>query len=795
MLTRNCKPFRWSLLLGGMLVVGLAPAAHVQAQDADQGDSVSSYRTGENTPHNDQPFNDNDPQATSRPTDPKTQGPVRMARFAYVHGNVTWRPDSTASWSKATNNLPLRQGAEIWVTEGGRADLQFDDGSALRLGNGALAVLKVLYSDDKGEFTEIALNDGLATLHSRHADAVYQVDTPIASVKFSGESQVRFGVDGGSEIAVQSGSAAVEGSAGKTTVEAGHYLYLRDANSPYTARRIPGADSWDKWNSDRNRLIDGKSETYKHVPSNIGLVAEDLDSSGSWHDDSKYGWVWAPHVTERDWRPYYYGHWTWVDPFGWTWVSDESWGWAPYHYGTWIELSYGWSWCPGPQSQYWSPGVVSFSSYGDRFGWAPLCPWEVRYPSAFSLGCWGGNWGLNFSIGWAGCYYPSYGSFCEGRAFDNYYVNRFHYGDRFDNFNNGNGYRYRPGTTASDRLNNSAEGNRAVNSRFVPYNAGHSAGATYAGNAAFNGKGSYQAAPRGDTSLFKQGRPVTAPTGKAPLSGPASIQPTDLARTSTRAFTTDARPPQGAMQRSLYRAPLPTNVQRSLPTTQTRSADVMPRSARTNQASGSPIGRTSTADSGLSSGRSQPGFSSPAHSTVTTGISGNGPNRSPAEAARQARASLGMDGTHSNSAFSRGGDRSGVSGGPSGSAGSRASGSYRNSGSDQGYASSGRSSQGSSSPYSSGRSAQGGSGPSSSGRSYGGSSRGSDPGSSSGSYRVRPDSGSSRNSSGGDYSGGGRSSGGGSSSGGGRSSNGSSGDSSSGGRSTGGGGGAFNRGR
>ena len=47
-----------------------------------------------------------------------------MARFAYIKGDVTWRPDSSASWSKATNNLPLRQGAEITVNKGGRADIQ-----------------------------------------------------------------------------------------------------------------------------------------------------------------------------------------------------------------------------------------------------------------------------------------------------------------------------------------------------------------------------------------------------------------------------------------------------------------------------------------------------------------------------------------------------------------------------------------------------------------------------------------------------------------------------------------------
>ncbi|MCW3052202.1 MAG: FecR family protein [Chthonomonadales bacterium] len=740
MLTKSCKPFRWSLLLGGMLAVGLLPAIHVQAQEEDQGDAISSYRNGENTPHKDQPFTDdatNDAQEEPQAVDPKTEGPVRMARFAYIKGDVTWRPDSSASWSKATNNLPIRQGAEITVNEGGRADLQFDDGSSLRLGNGAVVVLKVLFSDDKGEFTEIAVNEGLATLHSRHSDAVYQVDTPMASVKFSGESQVRFGVDGGSEIAVQEGSASVEGSAGKTTVTAGNYLYLRDAAAPYTTHKIPSTDTWDQWNSERNKLISGKSETYKHVPANIGLVAEDLDSAGSWHNDPKYGWVWAPHVDQPDWRPYYDGNWVWSDPYGWTWVSNESWGWAPYHYGTWVELSYGWSWCPG---------VVNWSNYGDRWGWAPLCPWEVRYPGAFGIGFWGNNWCSSFSIGWAGCWYPGRDGFCFGRRFNNFAVNRFRFGDHFrNNFRN---------TGSLDRFHNSAEGR---GNHFVPFNANH--GATFANAGAFNGHGKYEAGKRGDTSFFNKGNAVGAPNGRGVISGPSSIQPTSLSRTSTRSFVTEAKGSQNMLQRNVYRSQLPTNVQRSLPASEARGNSAIARSNRPGDFSG----RTATPNTGVGSARTSVGSlpGSASRGTPVTGNPGFGSNRSAADAAREARASLGVTGGRSSS--DRVNEQGGLGRFSGGSAGSSRTG---NSGAPN-YSGPGRSSSGGSSTYTPGRSTGGSSPytPGSSSRSYNG-------GGSSGNYRVGPSYGggssSGRSTGGGGYSGGGgRSSSGGGSFGGG----------------------------
>lgn len=604
------KPFSWALLLGSIVAIGMLPAVPGYAQDSDDRDSGTSYRTGENTNIAPAPVDAPPAQPTQAP-DQKAEGPVRMARFSYLRGHVTWRPSGDSDWSKADDNLPVREGAEIWVTKGGHAEIQFDDGSVLRLGSNALAVLKVLYSDSQGEFTQITLKDGLATLHSRHSNAVYQVDTPFASVKTTGAAQVRFGVDGGSEIAVQEGSAIVEGNQGKATVQAGKYLYLADANSPYDQQPIPETDDWDRFNSDRNKLIAEKSETYRHVPPNIGLVSEDLDNYGTWHDDPKYGWVWAPTVSSPDWRPYYHGNWVWVDPYGWTWVSDEPWGWAPYHYGTWVDLSYGWAWCPGPVYQYWSPGVVSFCSYGGGFCWAPLCPWEVQYPVAFGFGFWGPNWFLSFSIGWAGCYFPVHGGFCVGRPFDNFYANH-HFFDH--------GFHDRFGSPEFDRFRG-ANTHLAGDSHFVPYNAIHVAGGTFASASAFGGHGSYQAAPKG-ASMFTHGQSLTAPSGRSVVAGPRSIAPTSLSRTSARSFTTNGTPSHTALQRSTYHASLPSNVQRSVSTTQNRS---FTRNTGANTGHGSP---TSSFEYRTSTGSNETGFSQ---------------NRSAADAARQARESLGIN--------------------------------------------------------------------------------------------------------------------------------------------------------
>ena len=109
------------VLLGLLLGVGVSAAQSGHAQSA----SDSGYAVTE-----DGRVRRPDPVPAAGTQE--NTGPVRLARISYVRGNVTWRSEESSDWSAATRNLPLRQGAQIWVSEGGRAEIQFDDGSLLR---------------------------------------------------------------------------------------------------------------------------------------------------------------------------------------------------------------------------------------------------------------------------------------------------------------------------------------------------------------------------------------------------------------------------------------------------------------------------------------------------------------------------------------------------------------------------------------------------------------------------------------------------------------------------------------
>jgi len=507
------------------------------------------------------------PGAVQSPT--QNAGPVRLARFSYVDGDVSWRPTNTDDWSTAAINIPIREGAQIWVTNGGRAEVQFDDGSYVRIGDGAIVTLQTLYSDENGEFTELGLSQGLATLDLKNKDSIYQLDTPLTSVKAAGPANVRVGVNDGTEVAVHAGSASLTGPGGQATLNDGDYTYIPDSSTPYSISSVPDEDNWDRWNDDRDLAL-ADDETDDHCPPNISLCAGNLDSYGDWRQDPQYGWVWCPRVSDPDWRPYEEGSWVYCEPFGWTWCSSEPWGWAPYHYGTWFHSDDGWAWCPGPARQYWSPAVVSFSYYNGNVGWCPLAPHEVHY-SSLDMSNGGNGFFLGFSISQAGCYYPSQGGYCVGRPFSNGYVNRFGRA----------GFTGRPETITNITNVTNITNITNIHNNFVPENARYG-GVMTSSAAGFGGATHYDRGPADATTYFAKGQIVTAPkTGSHTFSGPAEIRPTMASWSPSRAVEAEVQPEPAVVDRQLVRTQLPESVAKVAPPIETitpRRQELVPTS-------------------------------------------------------------------------------------------------------------------------------------------------------------------------------------------------------------------------
>jgi len=295
-----------------------------------------------------------------------------FARLNYIRGEVSVQRASDLGTEKAEVNLPLVVGDKL-LTMDGQAEVQFGRRNYLRIDSFARVEFAVLPSEGKSGI-KVHLLEGRAYLRvsSLEEEKSVEVHSPDASFYILEEGLYRFEVDAGNEtkIFVHQGSAEAAGERGSVLVRAMEKLAaargeLLSGPESFYAR----SDGFDQWNESRDALLARRSAS-AYLPSDISEYEEELGDNGRWVYEQPYGNVWVPYVSQVDWRPYYFGRWSWYPIIGWTWISSEPWGWCTSHYGRWHwRINLGWYWIP---RTHWGPAWVYWYSDNDYVGWCPL---------------------------------------------------------------------------------------------------------------------------------------------------------------------------------------------------------------------------------------------------------------------------------------------------------------------------------------------------------------------------------------------------------------------------------------
>jgi hypothetical protein len=312
-----------------------------------------------------------------------------VARISVVDGDVSVQRGDSGEFTAAALNGPLVANDHLATGQNGRSEIQFDFGNMLRLGPSSEVRMGELA--DRHYLVQIAV--GTTTFRVlRDSGADVEISTPTVSVRPAEEGSYRVTVfpDGTTEITVRAGRAEIFSPRGTETLSPGRTMEARGTpdDPEYMINAAIPQDEWDRWNVDRDSLLE-RSSSYQYVSPDVA-GAEDLDAYGRWNNDPEYGSVWVPNV-DPGWAPYRVGRWVDEDYYGWTWVSGDPWGWAPYHYGNWYMSSFGWAWYPGSRygRHYWRPALVGFVGWGGggglgfgfgNVGWVPLAPHERFRP-------------------------------------------------------------------------------------------------------------------------------------------------------------------------------------------------------------------------------------------------------------------------------------------------------------------------------------------------------------------------------------------------------------------------------
>jgi len=316
----------------------------------------------------------------------QTYSHARVVRLSFVEGNVTVQRPDIAEWTEAPMNTPIQEGFKLSTAEGSFAEVEFENGSTVRLGQlSLLEFTQLALASDGSKINRLTLHMGYATFRAiPEGQDVYEVLTSYATLTPSGKALFRVDLDSSEErVEVFKGSVDVASSLGSWTLARNSVLDLRpDADQPALLSEGITQDDWDRWVEEREGQAEAASNAlspgaYSNSSSNTVYGWSDLAYYGNWSYLPGFGYGWMPNVY-AGWYPYSFGRWCWYPGFGYTWISADPWGWLPYHYGGWEFIpGIGWMWFPGSFGA-WSPGLVAWYGGPGWIGWMPLSPFPNR---------------------------------------------------------------------------------------------------------------------------------------------------------------------------------------------------------------------------------------------------------------------------------------------------------------------------------------------------------------------------------------------------------------------------------
>jgi len=313
---------------------------------------------------------------------PAAEEPV-YGHVSFVdNGAVVIRSDGGEA--PAVVNLPLAPGDTILTPATGRCEIQFDNGTVVRLDKSSrlrLATVRAPSLTSNWEITTLELEKGqLYALPQSYGGEMFQVVTPNAAANLKRRviATIRLDPEGGTSFFSDSGKfhvlyGADRHSLKKAAIKSGRPLAVTAAHA--AAARVQKRDiEFTAWNEYLGRHFKELHYGISKVPpklkfGNTALTywAEKWSSLfGEWIYDELLGYVWRP-ADERfahAERPFFHADFVRINDRLFL-VPQEAWAWVPAHMGTWVWMKRGWTWIPGG---WFHPGVVS-------------SPWGYTFPS------------------------------------------------------------------------------------------------------------------------------------------------------------------------------------------------------------------------------------------------------------------------------------------------------------------------------------------------------------------------------------------------------------------------------
>jgi hypothetical protein len=303
---------------------------------------------------------------------------ARIVRLSEVQGTVQIERAAGDGFDKAFINLPVIEGSRLKTGKDGRAEVEFEDGSALRLApRSEVDFIRLALGDDGQKLSTVQLVSGTvyANLHPKKAGQktgdqfVLNFARESVTVPQAAHFRVEL-ADARATLAVFKGKLSATSPAGHIDVAEKHSATIDLAkddlakddlaksdvangdpakkNTFVIARNYTDypSDDWDRQQTDYHDRYSSAGGSSLSSPYGYGM--SDLNYYGNFMTVPGYGFVWQPYFLDASWSPFQDGGWAFYPGAGYMWVSGYPWGWMPYNYGNWaFAPGYGYVWQPG----------------------------------------------------------------------------------------------------------------------------------------------------------------------------------------------------------------------------------------------------------------------------------------------------------------------------------------------------------------------------------------------------------------------------------------------------------------
>ena len=292
---------------------------------------------------------------------PATAGSqARIVRLSDVQGTVQIDKNAGLGFENAFVNLPITQGTQLRTRENGRAEIEFEDGSTLRVTPNTMVQFSTLGLSDAGKrISAIDLVEGRAYINwlGKSGD---ELTLNFSRERVELKQAAHFRVASSSstaEIASFKNELEVVGPSGTAKVGKKKMVTFDvsdNDNDGATLAKNVEQDPYDQWDK---QAVEYHDQYSKDNSTPYGYGYSDLSYYGGYSNVAGYGTMWQPYFAGVGWNPFMDGAWSWYPGMGFMWASAYPWGWMPYYYGNWtFAPGFGWGWQPGGWNT-WHGGI------------------------------------------------------------------------------------------------------------------------------------------------------------------------------------------------------------------------------------------------------------------------------------------------------------------------------------------------------------------------------------------------------------------------------------------------------